>query len=107
MDDTFEKHYRIGDLSRMWGLGRETVAQTRQGRPGRYQNQNGPQEGAYGLQHSRIRGATDTHAPAERRLTAAAGHCHELRFWLVLERILQNLCKPVLTRFYPSRIVAT
>ena len=22
---TFEKHYRIGELSRMWGLGRETV----------------------------------------------------------------------------------
>jgi hypothetical protein len=25
VDNTFEKHYRIGDLSRMWGLGRETV----------------------------------------------------------------------------------
>lgn len=22
---TFEKHYRIGELARMWGLGRETV----------------------------------------------------------------------------------
>jgi hypothetical protein len=22
---TFEKHYRIGDLARIWGLGRETV----------------------------------------------------------------------------------
>ena len=24
-DAPFEKHYRIGDLARMWGLGRETV----------------------------------------------------------------------------------
>ena len=24
-DPPFEKHYRIGDLARMWGLGRETV----------------------------------------------------------------------------------
>ena len=24
-DTPFEKHYRIGDLARMWGLGRETV----------------------------------------------------------------------------------
>jgi hypothetical protein len=22
---TFEKHYRVGELARMWGLGRETV----------------------------------------------------------------------------------
>lgn len=25
VDPPFEKHYRIGDLARMWGLGRETV----------------------------------------------------------------------------------
>jgi len=24
-DAPFEKHYRIGELARMWGLGRETV----------------------------------------------------------------------------------
>lgn len=24
-DPSFEKHYRIGDLARIWGLGRETV----------------------------------------------------------------------------------
>jgi hypothetical protein len=24
-DDTFEKHYRIGDLAEIWSLGRETI----------------------------------------------------------------------------------
>ncbi len=24
-NSTFERHYRIGELARMWGLGRETV----------------------------------------------------------------------------------
>jgi hypothetical protein len=24
-NSTFEKHYRVGELARMWGLGRETV----------------------------------------------------------------------------------
>ena len=33
-DDTFEKHYRIGDLARMWGLGRETVRKLVQDDPG-------------------------------------------------------------------------
>jgi len=30
---TFEKHYRIGDLARLWGLGRETVSKLNQGDP--------------------------------------------------------------------------
>jgi hypothetical protein len=34
MDDTFEKHYRIGDLARMWGLGRETVRKLVKDDPG-------------------------------------------------------------------------
>ena len=34
MDNTFEKHYRIGDLSRMWGLGRETVRKLVKDDPG-------------------------------------------------------------------------
>jgi hypothetical protein len=33
-DDTFEKHYRIGDLARMWGLGRETVRKLVKDDPG-------------------------------------------------------------------------
>ena len=33
-DNTFEKHYRIGDLSRMWGLGRETVRKLVKDDPG-------------------------------------------------------------------------
>jgi hypothetical protein len=74
-DDTFEKHYRIGDLARMWGLGRETVQQTRPGRSRRYKNQNGKKESAHRLQHSRIRGAAHSHAPAQRRLTAVASKC--------------------------------
>lgn len=31
---TFEKHYRIGDLARMWGLGRETVRKLVKDDPG-------------------------------------------------------------------------
>jgi hypothetical protein len=31
---TFEKHYRIGELARMWGLGRETVRKLVKDDPG-------------------------------------------------------------------------
>jgi hypothetical protein len=31
---TFEKHYRIGDLARTWGLGRETVRKLVKDDPG-------------------------------------------------------------------------
>jgi hypothetical protein len=30
----FEKHYRIGDLARIWGLGRETVRKLVKDEPG-------------------------------------------------------------------------
>ena len=30
----FEKHYRIGDLARLWGLGRETVRKLVKDEPG-------------------------------------------------------------------------
>ena len=30
----FEKHYRIGDLARMWGLGRETIRKLIKDEPG-------------------------------------------------------------------------
>jgi hypothetical protein len=31
---TFEKHYRISDLARLWGLGRETVRKLIKDDPG-------------------------------------------------------------------------
>jgi hypothetical protein len=31
---TFERHYRIGELARMWGLGRETVRKLIKDDPG-------------------------------------------------------------------------
>lgn len=31
---TFEKHYRIGELAKMWGLGRETVRKLVKDDPG-------------------------------------------------------------------------
>jgi hypothetical protein len=31
---TFEKHYRIGDLARIWGLGRETIRKLVKDDPG-------------------------------------------------------------------------
>ena len=31
---TFERHYRIGDLARLWGLGRETVRKLIKDDPG-------------------------------------------------------------------------
>ena len=34
IDNTFEKHYRIGDLARLWGLGRETVRKLVKDDPG-------------------------------------------------------------------------
>ncbi len=33
-ETTFEKHYRIGELARMWGLGRETVRKLVKDDPG-------------------------------------------------------------------------
>jgi hypothetical protein len=34
-DETpFEKHYRIGDLARMWGFGRETIRKLVESEPG-------------------------------------------------------------------------
>ena len=44
-----------------------------QGRPGCYKNTSRSQQGAYNLQHSRIRRASDTHASPQQRLVAAAG----------------------------------
>lgn len=31
---TFEKHYRVGELARMWGLGRETIRKLVKDDPG-------------------------------------------------------------------------
>ena len=31
---TFEKHYRVGDLAQMWGLGRETIRKLIKDDPG-------------------------------------------------------------------------
>lgn len=31
---TFEKHYRVGELARIWGLGRETVRKLVMNEPG-------------------------------------------------------------------------
>ena len=31
---TFEKHYRVGELARMWGLGRETIRKIVKDDPG-------------------------------------------------------------------------
>ena len=33
-DSAFERHYRIGELARMWGLGRETVRKLVKDDPG-------------------------------------------------------------------------
>ena len=34
MSTTFEKHYRVGDLAKIWGLGRETVRKLVKDDPG-------------------------------------------------------------------------
>jgi hypothetical protein len=92
--------------ARLWGLGRETVRKLVKDDPGVIKNQNGKEESAHGLQHSRIRGAAHSHAPAQRRLTAAARHCHQLRF-VILERILEDFREPRLTLGNPPRVVLT
>jgi hypothetical protein len=33
-NSSFEKHYRIGELARMWGLGRETIRKLVKDEPG-------------------------------------------------------------------------
>ena len=33
-ETTFEKHYRVGELARLWGLGRETVRKLVKDDPG-------------------------------------------------------------------------
>ncbi|HTV55314.1 MAG TPA: hypothetical protein VMI06_10390, partial [Terriglobia bacterium] len=33
-EDPFERHYRVGDLARLWGLGRETVRKLVKDEPG-------------------------------------------------------------------------
>jgi hypothetical protein len=34
LDSTFEKHYRVGELARIWGVGRETVRRLVKDDPG-------------------------------------------------------------------------
>ena len=62
----FEKHYRIGDLARTWGLGRETVRKLVKDDPGVIKIRTGSKEGAHGLQRARVRGQTNPHAIAQR-----------------------------------------
>jgi hypothetical protein len=40
-----------------------------------------------------------------RTSTASLEHNHELRFRFVGERVLQNVCEPLLALWYPTRIV--
>jgi hypothetical protein len=41
---TFEKHYRISDLARLWGLGRETVRRLVKDDPGVVKIRMGPKK---------------------------------------------------------------
>jgi hypothetical protein len=54
----FERHYRIGDRARAWGLGRETIRKLVMHEPGD-QNSARPKESAHDLQRAGIRGTTD------------------------------------------------
>lgn len=51
-EDAFEKHYRISELSELWGIGRETLRLIFSGEPGVVKNPHGPQGKKYELQHS-------------------------------------------------------
>ena len=75
MDDTFEKHYRIGDLARMWGLGRETVRKLVKDDPGVIKIRTGRKKAhtVYSIPESAARRIHN--APAQRRLTAVASKC--------------------------------
>jgi hypothetical protein len=64
----FEKHYRIGELARLWGLGRETVRKLVKRRSRRDKNPGRQKEGAYDLQRSGIGRTKDTYASVEQRL---------------------------------------
>ena len=82
-NSTFEKHYRIGDLARTWGLGRETVRKLVKDDPGVIKIRMGRKKVPYGLQCSGIRRAADSHAVARPRLGTPAKHRNQLRLLLV------------------------
>ena len=69
---TFEKHYRIGDLARLWGLGRETVRKLIKDDPGVIKIRMGrkrshtiysvPESAAHRI-HTRLLNAVHGHSP--------------------------------------------
>lgn len=69
---TFEKHYRIGDLARLWGLGRETVRKLVKDDPGVIKIRMGrkkshtiysvPESAAHRI-HTRLLNAAHGHPP--------------------------------------------
>jgi hypothetical protein len=71
-DATFEKHYRISDLARLWGLGRETVRKLVKDDPGVVKIRMGrkkthtiysiPESAAHRI-HTRLLNAAQPHQP--------------------------------------------
>jgi len=103
-DTAFEKHYRIGDLAKLWGLGRESVRKLVKDDPGG-QNPNGTEEGSHDLQRPGIHSASNTHALAELTLISPARNNDQLGLRLIVKGFPENLGKPCLTLGNPSGVM--
>ena len=81
---TFERHYRIADLARLWGLGRETVrklvkddpgvVKVRMGRKKAHTIYSVPVSAAHRI-HTRLLNATTVRSP---ELPSASALAHEI-----------------------------
>ena len=68
---TFEKHYRIGDLARIWGIGRETVRRLIKDDPGVIKIRMGRKKLHTFYSVPEICGTADSYSPAQRGLGVA------------------------------------
>lgn len=104
----FEKHYRIGEIARMWGLGRETVRKLVKDDPGVIKIRMGRKHAhtIYSIPESAARRIYFIlYAALEFRLRTPARKRHTLRLGLVVEGFLQDFCEPGLALRNPRRVM--
>jgi len=92
---TFERHYRVGELAKLWSLGRETVRKLVKDDPGVIKIRMGRKKAHTVYSVPRVRRATHPHQALEFELTygqsPAAVDRDNSWFGLVIKSFLQNL----------------
>ena len=110
---TFEKHYRIGELAEMWGLGRETVRKLVKDDPGVIKIRMGrkhahtvysvPESAARRI-HTRLADGMLTRLPSPHPLRGFR-HGDNVRFRLRVESRFEHGGQPLLTFGYPRGVM--